>query len=71
MGKSLSGGFLPVSGVMADDSITDHVGPGEHGCTFGGNPLAMATAHSAVRTLVEEGMIENSKKLGKLLKNEL
>lgn len=70
-GKSLSGGFLPVSGVLVDDAVCKHVGPGEHGCTFGGNNLAMATAHAAVKTLVDEGMVENSAKMGALLKSEL
>jgi ornithine--oxo-acid transaminase len=71
MGKSLSGGMLPVSGCMADDFIMKHIGPGEHGSTYGGNPLAMAVSHAAVRTLVEEGMVENSKAMGSILMREL
>lgn len=71
MGKSISGGMLAVSGCMADDFIMKHIGPGDHGCTYGGNPLAMATSLAAVRALVDEGMVENSKKIGALLKSEL
>jgi ornithine--oxo-acid transaminase len=57
MGKALSGGMLPVSGCLADDYIMKHIGPGDHGSTYGGNPLAMATAHASVRAIVEEGMV--------------
>lgn len=71
MGKSMSGGMLPVSGCVADDFIMKHIGPGDHGSTYGGNPLAMATAHAAVSTLVEEGMVENSAEMGALMKSEL
>jgi ornithine--oxo-acid transaminase len=71
LGKSISGGMLPVSGCLADEAVMKHIGPGDHGCTYGGNPLAMATASAAVKTLVEEGMVENSFKMGKLLRAEL
>lgn len=71
LAKSMSGGFLPASGCVADDHVMKHIGPGEHGCTFGGNPLAMAVCHAAVKTLIEEGMVENSRTLGKVLKSEL
>lgn len=71
MGKSMSGGMLPVSGCVADDFIMKHIGPGDHGSTYGGNPLAMATSLAAVKTLVEEGMIENSARLGPIFKSEL
>ena len=71
MGKALSGGMLPVSGCMADDFIMRHIGPGDHGSTYGGNPLAMATSHAAIRVLVEEGMVENSRQMGNLLMSEL
>lgn len=69
MGKSMSGGMLPVSGVVGDDFIMNEIRPGDHGSTYGGNPLAMATAHAAVKTLIEEGMVENSAKLGPVLLN--
>ena len=71
MGKSMSGGMLPVSGCLADNFIMDHIKPGDHGSTYGGNPLAMAVAKTAVETIVEEGMVENSEKQGALLKSEL
>lgn len=71
MGKSMSGGMLPVSGCLADNFIMDEIKPGDHGSTYGGNPLAMAVAHAAVSTIVEEGMVENSQKMGELLKSEL
>lgn len=71
MGKSMSGGMMPVSGIVADNFIMNEIKPGEHGSTYGGNPLAMATAHAAVRTLIEEGMVENAAKMGPLLKSEV
>ena len=71
MGKSMSGGMLPVSGVLCDKFIMDLIKPGEHGSTYGGNPLAMAVSKAAVSTLVEEGMVENSAKQGALLLKEL
>lgn len=71
MGKALSGGMLPVSAVVADAEIMDCIGPGQHGNTFLGNPLAMATAHAAMKTLVDEGMVENSKVMGDLFMKEL
>ncbi len=71
MGKSMSGGMLPVSGCMADNYIMDEIKPGDHGSTYGGNPLGMAVAKAAVKTIVDEGMVENSAKQGELLKSEL
>ncbi len=64
VGKALSGGFYPVSGVLADDAVMGVFHPGDHGSTFGGNPLGAAVARRALAVLVEEGMIENSAKLG-------
>ena len=64
IGKALSGGFYPVSAVLSDDAVLGILKPGEHGSTFGGNPLGAAVARMALRVLVEEGMIENSEKLG-------
>ena len=60
MGKAMSGGMMPVSGVVANDNIMLLLKPGDHGSTYGGNPLAMAVAKAAVSTLVDEGMVENS-----------
>jgi len=71
LGKSLSGGFLAVSGVVGDEFLMKNIKPGDHGCTYGGNPLAMATSLAAVNCLIDEGMIENSVEMGKLLLSEL
>ena len=64
VGKALSGGFYPVSGILADDAVMGVFQPGEHGSTYGGNPLAAAVGRAALRVLVEEGMVENSAELG-------
>jgi ornithine--oxo-acid transaminase len=64
IGKALSGGFYPVSAVLASREVLGVFNPGSHGSTFGGNPLACAVARKALKVLVEEGMIENSAKLG-------
>jgi len=64
IGKALSGGFYPVSAVLSNTEILGVLRPGEHGSTFGGNPLACAVARMAMRVLVEEGMIENSARMG-------
>lgn len=64
IGKALSGGFYPVSAVLSNLEVLGVLKPGEHGSTFGGNPLAAAVARTALRVLVEEGMIENSAQLG-------
>ncbi len=65
LGKALSGGFYPVSAVLSTEEILGVLKPGVHGSTFGGNPLACAVARTALRVLVEEGMVENAKHLGK------
>ncbi len=59
-GKSMTGGFLPASAAICDAHIMDHIKPGDHGSTYGGNPLAMAVAHASLKTLIEEGMMENA-----------
>jgi ornithine--oxo-acid transaminase len=64
VGKALAGGFYPVSGILADDEVMGVFKPGDHGSTFGGNPLGAAVAREALAVLVEEGMIENSERLG-------
>lgn len=64
VGKALSGGFLPVSGVLADDEVMSVFHPGDHGSTFGGSPLACAVARTALQVLVDENLIENSRVLG-------
>jgi ornithine--oxo-acid transaminase len=60
LGKALSGGFYPVSAVLSNHAVLGTLRPGQHGSTFGGNPLACAVARAALRVLVEEGMIENA-----------
>ncbi len=67
IGKALSGGFYPVSAVLSNKEAMDVLHPGEHGSTFGGNPLACAVARTALRVLIEEGMIENAAKMGDYL----
>ena len=64
IGKALSGGFYPVSAVLSNSEVMDVLKPGEHGSTFGGNPLACAVARAALRVLVEEGMVENAAEMG-------
>lgn len=71
LGKALSGGVLPVSAVLADDPIMLNIKPGEHGSTYGGNPLACAVAMTALTVLKEENMAENADKIGALLRDEL
>ena len=64
VGKALSGGFYPVSAVLSNKEVMDVLQPGEHGSTFGGNPLGCAIARTAIRVLKEEGMIENANQMG-------
>ncbi len=64
VGKALSGGFYPVSAVLSNKEVMDVLQPGEHGSTFGGNPLACAIARTAIRVLTDENMIENADKMG-------
>jgi len=71
LGKALSGGFYPVSAVLADRPIMGLFQPGEHGSTFGGNPVASAVARAALRVLSTENLIENSEKMGKYFKSHL
>ena len=71
LGKALSGGILPVSAVLADDEIMMNIKPGEHGSTYGGNPLACAVAITALTVLKEEKMAENAETMGQLLRSEL
>lgn len=67
LGKAISGGVTPVSGILADNFIMNEIKPGDHGSTYGGNPLGMAIAKAAVECLVEEGMVENSLEMGAIL----
>jgi ornithine--oxo-acid transaminase len=71
IGKALSGGFYPVSAVLASKEVLGVFKPGDHGSTFGGNPLACAIARAALRVLVDEKMVENSAALGKYFLEQL
>jgi len=64
IGKALSGGFYPISAVLSNKEVMDVLRPGEHGSTFGGNPLACAVARTALKVLIEEHMIENAAAMG-------
>jgi ornithine--oxo-acid transaminase len=64
IGKALGGGCMPISGILADDEVMGVFHPGDHGSTFGGNPLACAVARAAIKVLLEEGLVENSARLG-------
>jgi ornithine--oxo-acid transaminase len=68
VGKALSGGFYPVSAVLSNIEVMDVLKPGEHGSTFGGNPLGCAVARMALRVLQDEGMIENAAIMGERMK---
>ncbi len=71
LGKALSGGAYPVSGVLADDSVMNVIKPGNHGSTFGGNPIAAAVAIAALEVVQEENLAENAEALGQVFRTEL
>lgn len=71
LGKALSGGVYPVSAVLADDEVMLQIKPGEHGSTYGGNPLGCRVAMEALKVLEDEKMGENSTRLGEILRHEL
>ena len=71
IGKALSGGFYPVSAVLSNSEVMDVLNPGEHGSTFGGNPLAAAVARTSLRVLIEEDLIGNAAKMGTYFLEEL
>ncbi len=71
LGKALSGGFYPVSVVLADQAIMEVIQPGEHGSTFGGNPLAAAIARAALKVIVEEHLVDNAAALGEYFLDQL
>ena len=71
LGKALSGGMMPVSAVLCDDEIMMTIKPGEHGSTYGGNPIACKIAITALQILKEEKMTENAEAMGQLLRSEL
>ena len=71
LGKAISGGVFPVSAVLADDEIMLCIQPGEHGSTFGGNPLACKVAQAALEVVIDENLAENAYQLGKIFRREL
>ena len=71
LGKALSGGVLPVSAVLADNDVMMCIGPGEHGSTFGGNPLSCRVAHAALKVVIDENLAENAYQLGNLFREKL
>lgn len=71
VGKALSGGFYPVSAFLADSEVMDVFKPGDHGSTFGGNPLGAAVAREALKVIVEEKLVQNSEKLGNYFMEQL
>jgi len=71
LGKALSGGVLPVSAVLCDDEIMMTIKPGEHGSTYGGNPLACTVAMAALQVLKEENLAANAEAMGNILRTEL
>ncbi len=71
LGKALSGGMMPVSAVLCNDEIMLILKPGEHGSTYGGNPLACKTAITALKVLMQENMVENAEKMGRIFREEL
>jgi ornithine--oxo-acid transaminase len=71
LGKALSGGVLPVSAVLCDDEIMLNIKPGEHGSTYGGNPLACRVAMAALEVLKEEKLAENATRMGEIFRAEL
>lgn len=71
LGKALSGGFMPISAVLANDDIMLCIQPGEHGSTYGGNPLAAAVAVASLEVLVNENLAENATEMGHYLRNGL
>lgn len=71
LGKALSGGAYPISAVLANDEIMNVIKPGQHGSTFGGNPMAAAIASAALDVIIDEKLAENAEKLGQLFRSEL
>jgi ornithine--oxo-acid transaminase len=67
LGKALSGGFMPVSAVLCDNVIMNTIRPGQHGSTYGGNPLACAVTQTALKVIIDEKLSENSAVLGDYL----
>ena len=71
LGKSLSGGFYPISGVLANEEIMNVIKPGQHGSTYGGNPLAASLGIEALKIIEDENLVNNSYKMGNYFRKEL
>ena len=71
LGKSLSGGFYPISGVLANEEIMNVIKPGQHGSTYGGNPLAASLGIEALKIIEDENLVKNSYKMGNYFRREL
>ncbi|MDG1263752.1 MAG: ornithine--oxo-acid transaminase [Flavobacteriaceae bacterium] len=71
LGKALSGGVYPVSAVLADRPIMDVIQPGQHGSTFGGNPMGASVAQTALQVIVDEKLTQNARRLGKIFRSEM
>ena len=71
MGKAVSGGVYPVSVVMADDDIMNVIRPGQHGSTYGGNPLGAAVAKTALEVVRDDNLADNADKLGHIFREEM
>lgn len=71
LGKAISGGVFPVSAVLADDAIMNVIKPGQHGSTFGGNPLGAKVAMAALEVIYEENLIQNARKLGNIFRERM
>ena len=71
LGKAISGGAYPVSAVLANDTIMNVIKPGQHGSTFGGNPVAAAVAMAALDVVTDENLSQNARKLGKIFRSEI
>lgn len=71
LGKAISGGAYPVSAVLADNNVMDVIKPGNHGSTFGGNPIAAAVATAALEVILDENLADNAERLGQIFRAEL
>ena len=71
LGKAISGGFYPVSAVLADDDIMNVIKPGQHGSTFGGNPLGTQVAMTALEVVRDEHLAQNARKLGAIFRDRM
>ena len=71
LGKAISGGAYPVSAVLANDNIMNVIRPGQHGSTFGGNPIAAAVAMAALNVVTDENLSQNARRLGKIFRTEI